>query len=314
MVAVKKDGPGRLNSDRFVSLDGFITYKERQQIASARVLLAGLGAGSNVAPLLARDGVGTSGAGEIILADPDSVEGKNLVRQVYREKDLGKNKARAVAKLCQEINSSIKVSPISEGITKKNLPDLVNRADVVFEMIDVTVPDISFRLHKMAHCLGKPAIVTLDLGDNTLTRVFINNKHSISYLSYFGFPPDLTERAYQDLNPYAIVAQLVIGPYKGRLFVNPEKAAAYYNEGFFSRERNMKNLLARLPSDIRPLVKDIITGKLKHLPQTGIAGQLLGAIHMKLLQDIILGKKVPDAKFAIKLYLTDMLTSSTNNS
>ncbi|MFU8785555.1 HesA/MoeB/ThiF family protein, partial [Aliidiomarina sp.] len=76
----------------------------QERILAARVLIVGVGGlGCAVAPYLASSGVGT-----LYLADHDSIDESNLQRQIlFRESDVGANKAETAASALQQLNSSI---------------------------------------------------------------------------------------------------------------------------------------------------------------------------------------------------------------
>lgn len=75
--------------DRHGRLPGF----DQRALSAASVDIVGAGGlTSHVAPMLVRKGIGS-----VTLIDPDIVEPSNLNRQFFYEKDLGKNKAMAMA-------------------------------------------------------------------------------------------------------------------------------------------------------------------------------------------------------------------------
>lgn len=85
------DAPGYGDSvtDRQERIQGF----DQDALSDAVVLLVGAGGlGSEVGEGLVRKGVGT-----LIICDEDVVEASNLSRQRFFEKDLGENKAEALA-------------------------------------------------------------------------------------------------------------------------------------------------------------------------------------------------------------------------
>jgi len=298
---------------RYESLKGFFTTQELSHLQKSTILLAGCGAGSNLAHLLARYGVGSKTKGAIILADPGFVTERNLVRQAYYEKDIGLKKANALARSCLAINPNLNIKCVPVGITLSNIDSLIQSSDLIFEMIDLSQPGVSFLLHQKAQEAHKPVIVTIDLGDNTLTRVFRNNSQSTTFSNYFGLPPKFLVSNFNQLNPYAVVARLIIGPHHRPALSNSKMAINYYCDQFFTRNNNLQKLLNNVPAEMKPLITAIISGKFNYLPQTGIAGQILGAVHMKLIQNILTNKAVPDANYPIKVYLSDIITKSNNN-
>lgn len=78
-------------------------------LAEMEATVVGVGAiGRQVAIQLAAIGIG-----KLILVDFDTVDPENLAPQGFLEKDLGSPKVEAVAKLCKEINSEIKIVPVN---------------------------------------------------------------------------------------------------------------------------------------------------------------------------------------------------------
>jgi len=79
--------------DRQRMIPGF----DQERLSNSRILCIGAGGiVSQIAPTLARKGVG-----ELVLLDDDLVEASNLNRQRFYEKDIGRNKARALAENLQ---------------------------------------------------------------------------------------------------------------------------------------------------------------------------------------------------------------------
>lgn len=79
--------------DRQRRIPGFV----QERLSSSRILCIGAGGiVSQIAPTLARKGVG-----ELVLVDDDFVEAGNLNRQRFYEKDIGRNKAFALAENLQ---------------------------------------------------------------------------------------------------------------------------------------------------------------------------------------------------------------------
>jgi molybdopterin/thiamine biosynthesis adenylyltransferase len=100
-------------------------------IENSTVLLAGVGGlGSFSSTILA-----ISGIGNIILVDYDKVEESNLNRQIlYREQDIGLEKAKVAAQRLREINPRISVKGIVERIDDDfTIPENV---DIVVDGLD----------------------------------------------------------------------------------------------------------------------------------------------------------------------------------
>ena len=103
------------------------------ELGKARVLLVGIGGlGCHVATHLAGAGIG-----EILLVDHDRVSLSNLHRQIlFRETDLGKNKAAVAAQALQNINSEILIEHLDQRVGPDSVTDLVSGCDVVIDSAD----------------------------------------------------------------------------------------------------------------------------------------------------------------------------------
>lgn len=96
-------------TDRYISQKLFFKDIE-EKIHNSKVLVVGIGGiGSWISEFLARIGVK-----EIKIIDKDIVELKNLHRQDYTEKDIGKGKIDAMEERIKEINSEINVIKYNE--------------------------------------------------------------------------------------------------------------------------------------------------------------------------------------------------------
>lgn len=105
----------------------------QEKLQNSKVLIIGCGGlGSSVALYLAAAGVG-----QIVVADGDIVESSNLQRQViYREDDLGENKAKSTAKQLANLNPMVKVRSVQRFIEKEQLKLEVMMSDVVLDCTD----------------------------------------------------------------------------------------------------------------------------------------------------------------------------------
>ncbi len=109
--------------DRFLCQSNLVN---QERLKNATVMIAGVGGlGSFSSTLLAMAGIG-----KIILVDHDKVEESNLNRQVlYREEDIGLEKARVAAERLRELNPNISikgfVDRIDEGFTIPEGVDII---------------------------------------------------------------------------------------------------------------------------------------------------------------------------------------------
>ena len=100
--------------------------------SSATVAVCGLGGlGSNIAPLLARAGIG-----KLLLIDFDRVDITNLNRQQYKAVQIGRYKTDALAENLKEISPYISLEIYTERITEQNAKVLLKDADIICEAFD----------------------------------------------------------------------------------------------------------------------------------------------------------------------------------
>ncbi|OEF27186.1 HesA/MoeB/ThiF family protein [Vibrio rumoiensis] len=105
----------------------------QDKLIGSKVLLIGCGGlGSAAALYLAGAGIGS-----MVVADGDTVESSNLQRQIiYREADLGKNKALATAEHLKHLNPHIKVRSVQTFLEEGQLNLEIMMADVVLDCSD----------------------------------------------------------------------------------------------------------------------------------------------------------------------------------
>jgi molybdopterin-synthase adenylyltransferase len=106
--------------------------KVQEKIQNTTVGIVGLGGVGGFASALC------SQAGfNIIAADGDVVEEKNLCRQVmYSSKDIGKKKAAAAGKRLSELAPASKIITIAQRADEKNLAALFSECDIILDCTD----------------------------------------------------------------------------------------------------------------------------------------------------------------------------------
>lgn len=124
-------------SDKHSRSSLILGKRAHQKLARKAVTIVGLGAiGSSCAEILARQGVGT-----LIGIDCDpAIESHNLDRQlVYRENQVGKPKAIALAEGLHEVNADVAVHGYFGEFaqaTKSSFRELVENSDVLVSAVD----------------------------------------------------------------------------------------------------------------------------------------------------------------------------------
>lgn len=106
--------------------------KLQKKFSSSTVAVCGLGGlGSNIAPALARAGVG-----KLILVDFDRVDITNLHRQQYKINQIGMYKTDALFENLKEISPYTDIETHTVRISEENAADILKNADIVCEAFD----------------------------------------------------------------------------------------------------------------------------------------------------------------------------------
>lgn len=126
---------------------GVFSDDEINRIRSLSVAIVGAGGlGGPVAYTLARLGVG-----EIRMIDPEKFEESNINRQFGAYIDtIGQYKVNAIERELLRINPSLIVKSWSEPLTKKNIDNFIEGADVIVDAIDFFAFDIERLVYQKA--------------------------------------------------------------------------------------------------------------------------------------------------------------------
>ena len=136
-----------------------LTRAEQASQRSLRIGVVGLSAGHVVAHVLAMEGL----AGELRLADFDTIGVSNLNRIPASVLDLGLNKAVVAARRIGEIDPYLYVEVITEGIQPENLDAFLDGLDLVIEECDSL--DMKLLVREAARARGIPVLMeTSDQG------------------------------------------------------------------------------------------------------------------------------------------------------
>lgn len=153
------------------------------------------GIGSLSAELLARAGVGN-----IILVDNGRVELTNLHRQVlYREGDIGKNKALLAMQKLKKINSEICINAIDLELNSSNIKKYLGRPDLILDCTD----NLKTRLAINEYCIkiGTPWIFASALGTKGMICSLFGDSLSFNWFSKeFG-----KKKGFSDVNSEGIL-------------------------------------------------------------------------------------------------------------
>lgn len=105
-----------MQSNRYLGQEVVFGRDLQDQLAQLKVFVVGSGAiGCELLKNLAMMGVGVGEEGKIVVTDPDRIERSNLSRQfLFRNNDIGSNKAHTSAAAIMKMNSSIHVEVFEE--------------------------------------------------------------------------------------------------------------------------------------------------------------------------------------------------------
>lgn len=136
-----------------------LTRAEQDRLGTLRIGVIGASAGHAIAHVLAMEGI----AGEIRVADFDTVAVSNLNRIPGSVLDIGINKAVVAARRIGEIDPYVKVIAETAGITPTNLERFLDGLDLVIEECDSL--DMKFVVREAARSQRIPVIMeTSDRG------------------------------------------------------------------------------------------------------------------------------------------------------
>jgi nitroreductase len=152
-------GPRAFSTLRLDRNHNKLTREEQARLRTLSIGVVGVSAGHSIAHMLAMEGL----AGELRLADFDTVELTNLNRIPGSVLDLGVNKAVVAARRIAEIDPYLRVTVEPNGITHDNVGRFLDGLDLVIEECDSL--DIKFLVREAAKSRGIPVIMeTSDRG------------------------------------------------------------------------------------------------------------------------------------------------------
>ena len=209
-AAVRVLGPRSFSALRLDRNRNKITRAEQAQLRTLAIGVIGTSAGHSIAHVLAMEGL----AGELRLADFDTVELTNLNRLPASVLDLGVNKAVVTARRIAEIDPYLRVSAFTEGVQPDNLGSFLDGLDVVVEECDAI--DMKFLVREAARERRIPVIMeTSDRGILDVERFDLEPNRPI----FHGLFGDL------DAATLAGLSLAEKAPYVARL-IGPREASA----------------------------------------------------------------------------------------
>ncbi|MCB0413820.1 MAG: HesA/MoeB/ThiF family protein [Bdellovibrionales bacterium] len=107
--------------------------KGQKKIKGSSVLIVGMGGLGTPAALY----LASAGVGHIGIADFDSVQISNLHRQIlYNEHDVSAKKVEKAVEKLRRVNSEIKLSVFSHGVSEENVKEIISGFDLVIDGSD----------------------------------------------------------------------------------------------------------------------------------------------------------------------------------
>lgn len=148
---------------------GVLTPEAQQLLRRSVVAIAGLGGlGGTTAEVLARLGIG-----HLRLADFDRYEVHNINRQIgATTSTIGELKTDVMAGRVRDINPSISVETLPDGVTAESASQFVEGADIVVDAVDFYQPEARAALHREARRAGRFVLLTPAAGFGALLLLF----------------------------------------------------------------------------------------------------------------------------------------------
>lgn len=144
-----------------------IDYTGQQALVDACVLIVGLGGLGAPATLY----LAASGVGQLVLADFDQVELSNLQRQIIHDQDqIGVDKAESAKARIAQLNPEVTCTTYLDRLDADNLPELVQKADVVLDCSDNFT--LRFALNQACRDAAVPVVSGAAIGFHGQVTVF----------------------------------------------------------------------------------------------------------------------------------------------
>src|SRR5215472_2421922 len=142
-----------------------VTTAEQAALRQARVAIAGLSVGGNIASALVHHGIGQM----FCLADRDDLATSNLNRTQGRLLDVGLPKCQLAARAVLELDPFATCVLFPQGLDDDTVDAFVAEGDIVFDEVDDFRIKVMLRL--AARARRKPLLMATNLGDSVLIDV-----------------------------------------------------------------------------------------------------------------------------------------------
>jgi molybdopterin/thiamine biosynthesis adenylyltransferase len=163
---------------RYIRNMKMLSKEENERLGEFKVCVVGCGGlGGYIIEMLGRLGIGN-----ITAIDGDTFDATNLNRQIFCDiKTLGKAKALTAKRRMELVNPLVKITAITEKITKENAEAILAGHDLIVDAVDKI--ETRFLLQNTASNLNIPFIhgaiagwygqvSTIFPGDNTLDKIY----------------------------------------------------------------------------------------------------------------------------------------------
>jgi len=164
-----------------------IGIEGQKKIRNSKVLVVGAGGlGCPAMQYLTASGIGTLG-----IIDPDVVTLTNLQRQIlFKEKDLGRNKAQSAKKHLQKLNTEVTIQAFPFALTHENAAEIIGEFDLVIDGTDNFYT--RYLISDQCVLLNKVMIYGALFKFEGQVAVF-NYKNGPTYRCLFPLPPKIGE-------------------------------------------------------------------------------------------------------------------------
>jgi molybdopterin/thiamine biosynthesis adenylyltransferase len=177
----------------------FLSPRAQTRLDETWLFAAGVGLASNIVTLACR-----TGFRRFILADGDRVELSNLNRQDFTLKQVGKNKAKAIARRLRRIRPDAEIRVLPYRLDESSYLEPLSHADIVINSIDFD-ERVLFLLNDAAQDAGKPVIQPLNLGWGGAVATFLPSSPRLA--EWLGVSPSSGDLSAVTPNLYRRLAE-----------------------------------------------------------------------------------------------------------
>ena len=165
---IKSEMPAPATAEIFQStLAGHLPLHDFLRLSSTSVLIAGLGAGSNIAELLVRKGVG-----RLLIADPGTYEHFDVRQRGSLASTWGQPKAEVVRKRLLDINPKVNVTRVKLSAGARELNALLDQVDYAVDALNFNALPAKIALHRAARRRKKTVLCPCPVVNGAVLWVF----------------------------------------------------------------------------------------------------------------------------------------------